>query len=106
MKAFSFHVFCIFLCAGMFFGNQPAKGASELRGPWNEYAVIGGEVVFPVTHALDGAVTYQWQVFTDGGNLFEDLADSAVFVGSQTAALRISDVQANLFGTFFVWRKR
>jgi formylglycine-generating enzyme required for sulfatase activity len=81
--------------------SQRAEGASELSGPGNQYAVIGGETVFEVTHALDGAVTYQWQVSTDGGNMFEDFADSAVFVGSQTAALRISNVQAYLFGTLY-----
>lgn len=101
MRTIVFYLGTAVLSLGFLFGVQGVEGASDLTGPVDQYAVLGGDAVFTVTHSLEGTVTYQWQVSTDGGNSFEGFDDSAVFSGSQTAELRISNVQSYLFGTFY-----
>jgi hypothetical protein len=80
-------------------GATVQAGASITSQPTNQQGVNGASVAFSITAA--GATGYQWQVSTDSGATFTDLADGIKYSGSQTTLLQVSALQvsdnANLF---------
>jgi len=59
--------------------------------PSNTTVVAGGTANFTVVAAGNPAVSYQWQVSTDGGFSFGNLTDNANITGSATANLSIAN---------------
>ncbi|MDE3743985.1 immunoglobulin domain-containing protein [Maribacter polysaccharolyticus] len=47
----------------------------------------GGNAIFTVT--ATNADTYQWQLSTDGGTVFNDISDGAEYTGTQSTALTV-----------------
>jgi len=74
-------------------------GATISLQPADQQAAPGSTAVFSVS--AGGASTYQWQVSTDGGGTFSNLADGAKYSGSQTASLQVGNVQTSDNGALF-----
>ena len=60
---------------------------------------VGNDAVFTITPS--NANTYQWQVSTDGGGSFSDIADGAAYQGTQSTVLTVRNVQVNQNGHQF-----
>ncbi|WP_290842196.1 GEVED domain-containing protein [Flavobacterium sp.] len=66
--------------------NTPVSATN----PTSQTVLTGDNAVFSST--VTGMATgYQWQVSTDGGDVFEDLDESAPYSGTQTTTLTITD---------------
>ncbi|MDX1331705.1 MAG: hypothetical protein R3252_01645, partial [Robiginitalea sp.] len=74
-------------------------GATISLQPADQQATPGSTAIFDVT--ASGASAYQWQISTDGGSTFSNLADGAKYSGSQTASLQVANVQTSESGTLF-----
>ena len=44
------------------------------------------------------ADTYQWQLSTDGGVIFNNIMDGAEYIGTQTTTLSVQNVEVNKNG--------
>ncbi|OFV92099.1 MAG: hypothetical protein A3H95_05125 [Acidobacteria bacterium RIFCSPLOWO2_02_FULL_64_15] len=64
--------------------------------PASQIVNAGDNATFTFTAIGSPAPTLQWQVSTDGGTTFNDLADNATYSGSTTGALTITNVTAGL----------
>ena len=64
-------------------------------GP-NQSIFTGGNAIFTVT--TTNADTYQWQVSTDGGTVFNDISDGVEYAGTQSTALTVKTAGANKNG--------
>lgn len=60
---------------------------------------VGNDAVFSFT--ASNANTYQWQISTDGGTVYTDLADNAFYQGTQTTALTVKNVEVSKNGYLF-----
>ncbi len=76
---------------------EVAAGAVISLQPADQQVAQGTIAVFGVT--ASGAGSYQWQISTDGGSTFSNLADGVKYSGSQTSSLQISNVQTSENGT-------
>lgn len=56
----------------------------------------GGNAIFTVT--TTNADTYQWQVSTDGGTVFNDILDGTEYAGTQSTALTVKTAGVNKNG--------
>ncbi len=63
-------------------------------------AAVGQSATFSL-NPVPAGVTYQWQVSTNGGSTWTDLANGAPYSGVTTAALTLSNVSAALNGYQF-----
>lgn len=75
------------------YGTPLGRPAGELG---NQTTSVGRAVSF--TAAPSSATTYRWQVSTDGGTAWTDLADDATYSGTATATLTIASATASLNG--------
>ncbi len=64
-------------------------------GP-DQSVFTGGNAIFTVT--TTNADTYQWQVSTDGGLVFNDILDGVDYAGSQSTALTVTSAGVNKNG--------
>jgi hypothetical protein len=62
--------------------------------PSSNTALSGDATAFTVT--ITAANTYQWQISTDGGGIYTDLADGGIYAGTTTATLNISAVTLSM----------
>lgn len=72
--------------------------ATATIGP-NQTEWVGNDAIFSIS-ALN-ANTYQWQLSTDGGVNFTDIADGTLYQGSQTTTLTVKNVQINMSGYLY-----
>jgi len=68
--------------------------------PSNNTLCVGASNTFTVT-AAGSNLTYQWQVSTDGGNTFTNLANGAPYSGVSTASLTVNPLTAAMNGYQF-----
>ncbi len=73
---------------------EPGSNAVIDVQPSNSTALSGDATSFTVT--ITAANTYQWQISTDGGGIFTDLADGGIYAGTTTATLNISAVTLSM----------
>ena len=66
--------------------------------PTNQTVTAGGNASFTVLASGAPAPTYQWQMSTDGGVTFANLADVAPYSGATTTTLAITGVTTGLTG--------
>ncbi len=64
-------------------------------GP-NQSIFTGGNAIFTVT--TTNADTYQWQVSTDGGTVFNDIVNGVEYAGTQSTALTVKEAEVNKNG--------
>ena len=67
-------------------------------GP-DQSVFTGGNAIFTVT--TTNADTYQWQVSTDGGSVFNNIINGLDYAGSQSTALTVKSAGINKSGYFF-----
>ncbi|RYD54375.1 MAG: hypothetical protein EOP56_19320, partial [Sphingobacteriales bacterium] len=67
--------------------------------PVSQTVVTGTDAVYSVS--ATGGLAYQWQVSTDGGDVYSDLADGSLYTGVTTNTLTIhntpSDLNENMY---------
>lgn len=78
---------------------EVVAGAVISLQPADQQVAQGTTAVFSVT--ASGAGSYQWQISTDGGSSYSNLADGARYTGSQTGSLQVSNVQTSEDGTLY-----
>ncbi|GGW22706.1 Ig-like domain-containing protein [Arenibacter certesii] len=66
--------------------NTPS---TAVIGP-NQSVFTGGNAIFTVT--TTNADSYQWQVSTDGGIVFNNITDGAEYAGTQSTALTVKSI--------------
>lgn len=66
--------------------------------PASKSACAGTTTTFSVTATGAGALTYTWQVSTDGGANFNNITATANYTGFNTATLTISNIPASFNG--------
>ncbi len=64
-------------------------------GP-NQSIFTGGNAIFTVT--TTNADTYQWQVSTDGGTVFNNIVNGVEYAGTQSTALTVKEAEVNKNG--------
>ena len=65
----------------------------------------GGNAIFTVT--ATNADTYQWQVSTDGGTVFNNIIDGTEYAGTQSTALTVNSADVNKNGfRYRVWASK
>lgn len=69
--------------------------STALIGP-DQFVFTGGNAIFTVT--TTNADTYQWQVSTDGGTVFNNISNGAEYAGTQSTALTVKSAGANKNG--------
>lgn len=69
--------------------------SSASIGP-DQFVFTGGNAIFTVT--TTNADTYQWQVSTDGGTVFSNIANGAEYAGTQSTALTVMAIGVNKNG--------
>jgi hypothetical protein len=69
--------------------------------PSNQTVALGGTVTFSVAGAGTPAPTYQWQVSTDGGSTWANLAETAPYGGTATATLTLTGATTAMNGYQF-----
>jgi len=72
------------------------KGVSIVSQPSSRTATAGQSVQFAVAATGTPAPTYQWQISTNTGSSWANLADGAPYAGAQTPALALSSVTLGL----------
>jgi len=78
-----------------------ADAAPTVTAPEGEHEVIYGEsTAFSVTGSEFVSV-YQWQVSTDGGDSYTDLAEEGTFSGTDTHELHVGDSRIDMDGMQF-----
>ena len=75
--------------------------APVVTSPPADAAVLDGDTAY-FSVAATGADAYQWQISTNGGTTWTDLADDAVYQGSTAANLQVNG--ANLMMNFHLFR--
>ncbi len=71
------------------------SGGPVISGqPANQIVCAGANTSFSITAA--GALTYQWQLSTDGGVTFNNITNGGVYSGALAATLNITGVTATL----------
>lgn len=78
---------------------QPESGAVILTPPADVTAFAGGNAVMTVD--VSQGDIYQWQVSTDGGITYTDLADNAIYSGSSTTTLTITAAPLSMHGYLY-----
>ncbi len=68
--------------------------------PISQSVVTGSTTIFSVM-ATGAIASFQWRVSTDGGDTFTDLVDDAVYSGTSTATLTISNTPSELNESLF-----
>jgi hypothetical protein len=66
--------------------------------PAGETVVAGASVTFTVASSGAPAPTFQWQVSTDGGSTWMNLADTGPYSGSVTGTLTVTGITAAMNG--------
>lgn len=74
--------------------TQDAPSTASI-GPYQS-VFTGGNAIFTVT--ITNADTYQWQLSTDGGTVFNNISDGSDYSGTQSTALRVKAAGANKNG--------
>ena len=74
--------------------TQDAPSAAAI-GP-DQSIFTGGNAIFTVT--ATNADTYQWQVSSDGGTVFNNISNGVEYAGSQSTALTVKSAAANKNG--------
>ncbi len=64
--------------------------ATAIIGP-DQAVFTGGNAIFTVT--TTNADTYQWQVSTDGGIVFNNISDGTEYAGTQSTALTVKSIK-------------
>jgi gliding motility-associated-like protein len=72
----------------------------SITQPLPQTACEGANAVFQFGNA-DPGNRYQWQLSTDGGNTFSNLADGGAYSGVTTTRLTVSNAVATLNGTLY-----
>ncbi|NKI28111.1 hypothetical protein HCG49_16250 [Arenibacter sp. 6A1] len=62
----------------------------------DETVFVGGNAIFTITST--NADTYQWQVSTDGGTVFNTIGDGMEYAGTQSTALTVKTAGVNKNG--------
>jgi alpha-tubulin suppressor-like RCC1 family protein len=70
-------------------------------GPEATSVTAGGTATFSVTASGYPVPTYRWQISTDAGESWSDLADDSIYEGTATSVLTIAAVPAQLGGARF-----
>lgn len=73
---------------------EAGAAPSIVTHPGNVTTFSGAGASFSVT--ANNTDTYQWQLSTDGGVIFSDLADGATYTGSLTANLTLNSVDLSM----------
>ncbi len=73
---------------------NPGGGPAITTQPANQTICAGGNTSFTITST--SAITFQWQVSTDGGSTYTNLSNGGVYSGTTTASLTISGAAAAL----------
>jgi subtilisin-like proprotein convertase family protein len=76
------------------------KPVSNLVSPVNRAVCNHGNTTFTVS-ANGGAFTYQWQVSTNGGTTYTNVADGSVYSGATTNTLTVSGAQVSMNGYMY-----
>jgi uncharacterized protein (DUF736 family) len=74
----------------------PCTPASVTAQPADASACVGANASFAITATGTGVLTYQWQISTNGGGTFTNLANGAPYSGVTTNTLTITSVTAGL----------
>ncbi len=74
-------------------------GVTISTQPVDQQGLPGSTVFFTVT--ATNTMAYQWQVSTDGGSSYTDLADGPKYTGSQTASLQVANLSSGDSGNLF-----
>jgi hypothetical protein len=72
------------------------KGVSIVSQPSSRTATAGQSVQFAVAATGTPAPTYQWQISTNTGSSWANLADGAPYAGAQTTVLTLASVTLGL----------
>jgi len=82
-----------------FTGGPPTNAAPTITAqPANQTVTAGQNATFTVLASSTPTPTYQWQVSTNGGGTFTNLANGAPYSGVTTTALTITAAAAGLSG--------
>jgi len=73
---------------------EAGASASIVVHPVNTIAFSGYATSFIVS--TTAADTYQWQISTNGGGIFTDLADGGIYSGTNSTTLNISEVSLDM----------
>ena len=74
------------------FDFQEAGAVPAIIGqPTNQFVCEGGSTTFNVA-ATGTALSYQWQISTDGGSNFSDLSNGGKYTGVNTTTLTVSNI--------------
>ena len=84
-------------------GFRVAQGTPPafVTPPQNAFVVAGNTATFTVGVSGDPVPAIQWQLSTNAGTTWTDLADNSVYQGATTATLRVSSVPANFSGYLY-----
>ncbi len=67
--------------------------------PTDQTTIPGGQAIFASTvTAGSGTTTYQWQLSTDGGTNWSNVANSSTYAGATTSTLTVSNVTVAMRG--------
>ena len=69
--------------------------------PLDSTVCEGESPFFTVNAGVTTGALYQWQVSSNGGGLWEDLADTAIYNGSNTSILRLLSVPSSYDGYMY-----
>ena len=72
-----------------------ANSISNVTAPANTAICVGGNTSFSVSAANGNPITYQWQLSTDAGASWTDIANGGVYSGATTSTLNITGAPAN-----------
>ena len=81
---------------GTFLAGTPATAPAFTTQPTGQTVNAGGNASFTVAASGIPAPAYQWQVSTNGGTTWTNLADAAPYSGTATATLTITGATAAL----------
>jgi len=72
-----------------------ANSISNVTAPVNKSICVNGNTSFSVSAGNGNPITYQWQVSTDAGGSWNDIANGGVYSGVTTSTLNITGAPAN-----------
>lgn len=74
--------------------DQTSRVITISGQPPNRSLSAGASTTFPVTATTNdgGSLSYQWQLSTNGGTSYSNIANGGVYSGATTATLAVSDV--------------
>ena len=72
-----------------------ANSISNVTAPVNKSICVNGNTSFSVSAGNGNPITYQWQVSTDAGGSWNDIANGGVYSGVTTSTLNITGAPVN-----------